>query len=47
MKKSIKLMTKKELQESLKYFVKEHDNLINIIYDLKHELNTIRYLKRR
>jgi hypothetical protein len=36
-RKSIQLMTKKRLQQTLEYFVKEHDKLINIIYDLHHE----------
>jgi len=34
-----KLMTKKELKEALEYFVREHDKLVNIIYDLHHQLN--------
>jgi len=46
-RKSILKMTKKRLQESLEYFIKEHNKLIDIIYDLKHELNNERNLKRR
>jgi len=43
----IKFLEKKELQKSLEYFVKEHNKLIDIIYDLNHELNNKRNLKRR
>jgi hypothetical protein len=41
-RKSILKQTKSELQKSLEYFVQEHNKLIDIIYDLKHELNNLR-----